>query len=464
MIIVIPLISIPYISRILGAEGIGVYSYTFSIVSYFTIFATFGTSIYAQREIAYCQDNDKKRSVIFYEVLVLRIILSVVALALYFLITMRSQYRFVFIIQSLYIVGVVTDVSWYFQGIEEFGKIVISNSISRIVNLICIFIFVNDVSDLNMYIFMLAAFPVMGNVILWMYIRNNTIRISLKDINPFSHIGGAFQLFIPVVAIQIYTVLDKTMIGLYTDTSVQNGFYEQAMGIIRLSLTIVTSLSTVMVPKISFAFVKGDENAIKRYMLKSYRFTWALALPVTVGIAMVAELLVPWFMGAGFNEVITLIRLGSVIILFVGFSNVIGIQYLGPIKKQNVTTITVIIGAVINFCMNLILIPKYFALGAVISSVVAEGCITICQLVYIVFVRKGFKLKDIFCDCWKYLISILAMIFILCFAKQFLAPTFISTCIFVSIGVVVYILSLLLLKDGLFLEGLNMLIKIIRKK
>ncbi len=464
LLIVIPLITTPYISRVLGAEGIGTYSYTLSIVSYFTIFATFGTSIYAQREIAYCQDNAEKRSIIFYEILVFRAILSVLALTVYFLIIMNSQYKFVFMIQSLYIVGVATDVSWYFQGIEEFGKIVLSNAVARILNLICIFVFVNSVSDVSMYIFILAVFPVIGNIILWIYIRNNTIKIRLRDIHPFSHILGAFQLFIPVVATQIYTVLDKTMIGLYTDTSVQNGFYEQAMGIIRLSLTIVTSLATVIIPKISFAFVKGDMEGIKRYMLKSYRFTWAIALPITVGVAMVAELFVPWFMGNGFGEVIMLMQLGSLIILFVGFSNVIGMQYLGPIRKQNITTATVIIGAIINLCMNLILIPRYFAIGAIISSVVAEGCITMCQLVYIICIRKDFKLKDIVCDCWRYVVAVLIMAFILCFIKQFMSPTIINTCIFVCIGGLAYILILLILKDDLLLDALKEMIKIIRKK
>lgn len=464
LLIVIPLITTPYISRVIGAEGIGVYSYTLSVVSYFTIFAAFGTTIYAQREIAYCQDDIEKRSKIFLEVFFLRFILSIIALIVYFCIILHSQYAHIFVIQSLYIIGIITDVSWYFQGIEEFGKIVFANSVAKILNLICIFLFVNDIYDLNIYILLLALFPVIGNIMLFFTIKNSITKVPLKGLNPFIHIRGAFQLFIPVIATQIYTVFDKTMIGLYTDTSIQNGFYEQAMGVIRLCMTIVTSLVTVMVPKISYAFAKGDMEGIKSYMSKSFRFTWAMGLPIMIGLAMVAELFVPWFMGNGFDEVIILIRLGCILVLFVGFSNVIGVQYLGPVKKQNITTITVIIGSCINLCLNFVLIPRYFAIGAVIASVIAEGSITMCQLVYLIYIRKDFKWKDIIGDSWKYVISVIMMAIVLLICRQFMSPTIAFTVLYVGLGGLIYLLILYILKDSLLLDMLHKMTNIRKHK
>lgn len=464
LLIVIPLITTPYISRVIGAEGIGVYSYTLSIVSYFTIFAAFGTTVYAQREIAYCQDDKEKRSKIFLEVFFLRFILSVIALIVYFCVILHSQDIHVFLIQSLYIIGIITDVSWYFQGMEEFGKIFLANSAAKILNLICIFLFVNDTNDLKKYILLLALFPVVGNIMLLYTIKNSITKVPLKELNPFVHIGGAFQLFIPAVATQIYTVFDKTMIGLYTDTSIQNGFYEQAMGIIRLCMTIVTSLVTVMVPKISYAFAKGDIEGIKHYMNKSFRFTWAMGLPITVGLAMVAELFVPWYMGDGFDEVIILIRLGCILVLFVGFSNVIGVQYLGPVKKQIITTTTVIIGSCINLCMNLVLIPGYFAIGAVIASVIAEGSITMCQLVYLIYMRKDFKWKDILGGVWKYVISVIIMAILLMAFRQLMSPTILFTFLYVGLGGLIYLSTLYILKDSLLLDMLHRMTNIRKHK
>ena len=170
LLLVTPLITTPYTSRVLGADGIGEYSFTASIVSYFTMFAILGSNTYAQREIAYYQTDEKKRSQIFGEIVIFRSITSIIAMAFYCVVLMRVQFQLIYLIQILSIISVATDITWFFQGLEEFGKTVFRNTVFKIVNIVFIFLFVKEKEDINIYVLGICLLQFLSTLSLWGYL------------------------------------------------------------------------------------------------------------------------------------------------------------------------------------------------------------------------------------------------------------------------------------------------------
>lgn len=450
--ILIPLITIPYISRVLGADGIGVVSYAESLVAYFTLFASMGISTYGQREISYVQDSQKERSRIFWETKLLTLATVSGAVLVYLVFISMQEDKLLYGILSLNLVSVLADVSWFFQGLEEFKKTVTRSVLFRILNLFYMFMFVKTRDDVVHYAFALAFFSFACNLSLWWDIRDYIEKPIWYELKPFRNLKVVISLFVPTVAIQVYTVLDKTMIGLITNNSYENGYYEFAMRMSKLVLVVVTSLGTVMVPRIGQYFQKQEYEQIRELMYKSYRFIWFLGMPLTFGLISVSESFVPWYFGEGYLPVVSLLKLLAFLILAIGISNVTGIQYLVPTKRQHLLTYSVVIGAIINFCMNLLLIPEYGAMGAAIASLTAEVVISSVQLYYI---RNELSIARVVSSGFSYLIAAGLMAVGLKFINQYLTPSLMGTGIQVLCGAVIYFGVLVVLRDEFLMNGIK---------
>ena len=216
LVLISPLITIPYIARVLGAENIGIYSYTLSITAYFILFGALGMSLYAQREIAYNQDNPPKYSLIFWEMVLLRII---------------------------------------------------TMSISILTLLI-------------------------GNLSLWLYLPKFLVRIDIRKINILRHLKQTISLFVPQVAVQVYTILDKTMVGTIVQEKAEVGYYDQSQKIIKIALSVVTSLGTVMLPRIANNYIKNEKEAVRVYMEKSFNLIFLLSFPMMFGVCCVTGMII----------------------------------------------------------------------------------------------------------------------------------------------------------------------------
>lgn len=451
--IIIPFITMPYVSRVLLPEGIGVYSFTSSIISYFVLFAVLGTNTYGQREISYLQDNREERTTVFWNIVTLRLISSSILLASYLVfVWTQNDYRVIYLVLSLNLINVALDVTWLLQGVEDFQVVAIRNCIIKILFTVFIFVFVKQADDLWIYALGLGGSTLVGSISLWFSVPKLVDRPRLKKIRPLFDIKTVLSLFIPTIAGSIYTMLDKTMIGLLTSDMNQNGYYEQAMKISKMALMVVTSLGAVMVPRIGHLFAHGVLEELKQYMYKSYRFVWLLGIPLCLGLVSVSRSFVPWFFGEDFLPVIPILQISSFLILAIGINNVTGIQYLIPTKRQNLFSITVLVGAGLNFILNLILIPKYQAVGAAISSVAAETVIAIAQLL---LVRKELSIKQIAKSSNKYLISGLLMLLIVGIIGSFLPPTPLNTVLLIAIGTGCYFAILVVMKDPFLLENLK---------
>lgn len=462
--ILLPLITTPYLSRVLGAESIGIYSYTYSIATYFVLFGTLGVALYGQREIAYVQDNSKKRSIVFWEIFLLKCFTMMISMLIYyFSFCMNGQYKIYFRILLIELITQTIDIIWFFRGIEEFKKTVIRNLIVKAIFFVSIFVFIKSANDLIKYVFIVTLANLIGNFTLWAYIPKYIEKISFKDLHIFRHFKSVILLFIPQIAVQIYTMLDKTMIGYLVADKSETGYYEQAQKIINILTTLITSLGVVMVPRMASTFAKGDKEQLKKYMYNSFRFVFFLAFPIVVGLIIVADKFVPLFFGEGYDRVIILMRIIAPVVLFVGMSNILGTQYLLPVKKQKEYTISVVIGALLNFATNLLLIPSQLAVGASITTIMAEATVVAIQFF---FIRKEFNILEILKLSIKNIIAVSIMALCIVWLGFWNINPVICMGLQIIIGAIAYGISLLVMKDEflrLIFEKLQNKIKFLSK-
>lgn len=446
LVMLLPLITTPYISRVLGANNIGIYSYTLSITTFFILFGSLGVALYGQREIAYHQNNKEKYSRLFWEIIILRFATMFISFIIYYFnfINGSNEYNIYYKILILEIISNAIDISWFFQGLEEFKKIVLRNTFIKIISLILIFVLVKASNDLPVYFWIYAASLFFGNISLWFYLPKYLDRIKLRELRVFRHLKPTAMLFIPQVAVQLYTVLDKTMIGTIVSDKSEVGFYEQAQKIIKMLLTIITSLGVVMMPRVANFFANKDKEKIDENIKKSFRLVFLLSFPLIFFIFTGSDSFVPLFFGAGYEKTALIMKIISPIILFIGLSNVIGTQYLLPIKRQKEYTVSVITGSCINAVFNLILIPEYGAIGASIGTIIAELVVTGVQMYY---TKNDFDFIKIIKIARNYLIAGILMFILILLISQVVTKGMFFLFIQAFIGFLFYIFLLVLMKD-----------------
>lgn len=450
-----PLITAPYISRVLGVEKVGIYSYVGSIQSYFLLFAALGTAVYGNREIAQARDQKEIYSKKFYEIELLTIITSAVCLILWLaLIIFDEKYRLYYIAMIPFILGAMFDISWFYNGLENFKVTVISNFVFKIIGIVCIFLFVNTKNDLMTYIFIMAMTTMLSNLSMWIYLPQYICTVDIKKLKLCEHFKQTIMYFIPTIATSIYTVFDKTLIGIITENDYQNGYYEQATKIINIAKSVsFTAVNAVLSSRMSYLFAKNKEEEVKSRIANSMNFIMFMTIGCCFGIAGVAEKFVPLFFGEGYEEVITLLYIFAPIIVIIGVSNCLGTQYYAPSGRKNDGTKYLLVGSVINLLFNLLLIPRAGAEGAAIASVIAETCIS---FLYLKNCYGFVTLKQLQRYVYKKIIAGTIMFIVVFFLGRIMDRTSILVlALQVILGVFVYVICLLCMKDKWMLNTLN---------
>ncbi|MDE7182028.1 MAG: acyltransferase family protein, partial [Clostridia bacterium] len=348
------------------------------------------------------------------------------------------------IILSINVIAVAFDITFFFKGNEEFGKIVLRNVIIKGASILFIYLFVKDSDDLWIYALIQSGAVILSNLSLWLYLPKQLVKINLKEIRPLKHLKPTIILFLPTIATSVYTSLDKTLIGLITRDDTENGNYEYAEKLVKMALTVLTSLGTVMIPRNSKKFADGDIKGVEANIYKTTQFVLFIGIPLMFGMIAVSDNLIPWYLGAGYDKASTLMKILSPIIPIIGLSNVFGIQFLIPSKQDKKYTLAVILGAVINLVLNLVLIYFLKSYGAAIATVIAETAVTAIMLV---FLRKNIKFGKILVSSWKYWISGITMFAVLYFAFKGYKPTVLHTLFMAACGVLIYFSVLTVLKD-----------------
>ena len=356
----------------------------------------------------------------------------------------HGDYALYYRILLLEMLANCVDISWFYQGMENFKKTALRNIIVKLISVASIFIFVKNENDVSKYLLIYVLTTLLGNISLWLGIRKYIAKVKINELQVWKQLKPTIALFIPQIAIQVYTVLDKTMIGAITNNMSEVGYYEQTQRIIKILMTIITSLGAVMMPRIAKCFADGEHDKIKEYMKNTFKFVYLLALPMIFGIIAVSDSFVPLFFGPNYDEVKLLMKVMSPIILLIGLSNVTGTQYLLSTKKQKQFTVSVVCGAIINTILNFILINKYDALGAVVATVIAELTVLLVQ---IFFVRNDFNFKDLIKSLRNYILSSLIMFLICILLGKIIENIKVSIIVQIVIGIAVYAGFLIILKD-----------------
>lgn len=450
LIIILPLVTAPYVSRILGPENIGAYSYTQSITSYFILFGCIGLNLYGQRECAYNQENIESRSKIFFEIVILKCIMVIVSLVLFVLLTINSKtYKMFLMIQTIELLASALDITWFFQGIEEFKKITIRNFIIKIASVILVFVLIKEKKDIYIYILIYSLSIAFGNISMWLFLRKYISIQYIKKLNIFRHFKPALIIFVPQIATSIYTILDKTMIGFITGDASQVAYYEQAQKIVKLAMAIVTSMGTVMLSRIAFFYNSKKSKEINKAIYKNFDFACFLAFPLCGGLIGISANFIPWFLGSEFKGSILNLIIISPILIFISLSNVIGNQYLLPTMQQKKYTFSVLVGSVINFVCNLILIRYFESVGASISTVLSEFSVTVIQFLLI---RNEFSVSKVIINAKNYMVSSLIMLLVVLLIGTLNINAILITILQIFIGAITYIGLLFLIKDKIFDE------------
>lgn len=451
--IIIPIISAPYISRILKPDGVGTYSFINAIVMYFVLFAGLGTLTYGCREVSYRQNDREGRTKAFWEIELISITASSCAFLIYLLVVAFAfEQNALFLICGIQILGSALDVSWLFSGMEEFKTIVLRNATVKLLCLAGIFLLVKQKQDLWIYILLSSSVPAIGNIALWPALRRHIGAPKWKQLQPLSRLSGMLQLFVPTIAIQIYINIDKLMIGLLTTTSFENGYYEQATKVIKSVQFIVTALGGVVMPRVGRYFEEGDDAAIIKQIYSSFNLVWFMAVPLCFGMIGVAHTFVPVFYGAGYERVEPLIYILVWIIIIIGLDNLIATQYLIPTKQQKVFTKIVFASMICNLLLDAILIPHFLAVGAAAATILSELVVLFSELWVI---RKKFSISRIISMSWKYVISGCVMLAVVLVEEVTLPISAGALVVMILSGAGIYFVMLLVLRDKLMFSAVS---------
>ena len=445
--IIVPFITTPYVSRVLQADGVGAYSYTLATATYMGTFAILGMDIYGQLQIAKYRDDHEQCSRLIYGIFSAKLLTTTITILLYVILEPYiGMYPKLYWIMILFFLAQLFDFTWFFQGIEEFAFILTRNLLVKAIGIVGIFCLVRTQDDLGIYTIIMQGTVLFGNLIVIPYLRKFMIRVPVRQVRISQHLKGGLIYFVPTIATSVYTMLDKSMIGWITKTAYENGYYEQAYKIVQMVLVVVTSLRTVTLPRVVRLYDEKNDYELRSIIDGTIRFAIGISLPMAVGIIMVAPQLIPLFLGEGYEKSIVIVRVLAFLIVVVGLSNLVSGQCLTAMDKQKQANICVITGAVVNFVMNLILIPNCGALGAAIATVAAETLIVI-MLTY--FGREYIKIREMLRQLLKYgLCSALmaAVIYGLNFTGLGMEVLLVLK---IVLGVTVYFGLLLLLKDDL---------------
>ncbi|WP_195265426.1 oligosaccharide flippase family protein [Clostridium sp. 1001275B_160808_H3] len=453
LVLILPLITVPYVSNVLGAKGVGDYSFTFANTQYFVLFGMVGITLYGNRQIAYVRDNKEKLRSTFYSIYLVQVstmILSSIIFIIFSFTFNENLYRTLYLVQGINVLASLVDISWLFIGLEQFKKTVIRNTIVKLVSLASIFIFVKDSNDLVIYTLILALSNLFGNLTFWLYIPKTIGFKNIKVKGLLRHLKASIALFIPQIAIQVYVLLSRTLLGVFTDT-VQVGYYENSQKLVKMALTIATAIGTVMMPKIANTVASGDMKKVKYYISNSFFFMSAISIPLTFGLLGIAKELSPWFFGKEFVGIDSLVIVSSIIILAISWSNVLGTQLLVPLNKIKQFTMSVTIGAIVNLLLNLVLLKKLGSLGACITTVIAEITVTATQFY---FLKKFLDIPKLIKSVLIFFPAGIIMFIVVRFIGISMGAKILTTIIQVSVGGLFYLLFVFMLFKVLYRQNI----------
>ena len=442
LIIILPIITTPYVTRVFSSDDLGTYSYFNSIVTYFLMLATLGVNNYGTKAISGSRKDTRKN---FWGIYTLQLGATLFSSALYILLclTLPAMQNPVAYILGLSLISKGLDISWLFQGLEDFRKITIRNITVRLVGVISIFSFIKTPENLYLYISLITVFELLGQLSMWLPAREFIGKPHFDWKYARQHLKPVILLFLPQIAISLYITLDSTMLGVLASKR-DVGIYDQSLKLVKILLTLVTSLGSVMLPRVSNLLSSGDHKAVNKMHEMSFLIYNLVIFPIMAGMLIVNDDFVTFFLGEDFQEARYAIAIMIFRMFFIGWTNIMGIQILIPHNKNKEFLTSTTVPAIVSVGLNLLLLPKFGYIGAAIVSVLTEVFVWGIQLY---FTRKYLKDVPILKSTVKIFLASILMYFVLSFLKTILIFTpIVNVVVYTIVGAILYSLLILLFK------------------
>ena len=439
----IPLIISPYLTRRLGETSLGIYTYTYSIAYYFVMFSMLGIAKYGQRIIASRRQDSISLRRTFWSLFSLHILISILSVVVYiiFCVFVFKDTKIIYYAQTLYVLSAMFDIVWFFYGIEQFKIVVIRNTIVKILELLLIFTLVKTKDDILTYTLIMAGSVLAAQICVLPSVVKFVppIKFALSDMK--EHFKPMLVLSIAVIAIGLYTVFDKTLLGILASKE-DVAFYEYSNRIISLPKTFIGVIGTVLFPRACNCIANNDFSQAKKYYKYSLLAVYFIGIGSIFGIIAVADLLSVVYYGEAFYICGNVMKAMVPLVLIIGVGEIVRLQFLIPLKKDALYTIGIIINAVINIAISVLLIPKLGIYGAILGTISAEMFGLLFQGY---LVKQYIDIKNTLLTAVPFVISGSIMLLTIEAIKLFYNSTVIHLSIQVVVGALAYVISLVIL-------------------
>lgn len=391
LLILVPIVTIPYVSRILGAEQVGIYSYTNSVASYFVLIAKLGIEQYGVRLISKAGSDRRLRSESFWSAWASQLAASVPAVLLYVAYSMAHPRggTTIALLWGFWVLSSALDISWLLFGVEEFRLPTIRNFTTKLLGIAFILIFCRDQGDLWAYVLGISITYLANSLLVLPFIGRYVDFVMPRWSEIKKHFIPNLQLFAPIVAMSLYIQMNKILLGQLSSME-QAGFYEYADKIARMPISIISAICTVMLPHMTAKITSGDREGAVKLLGKSLWYMEGMSIGIAFGIASISPELVPLFLGNDYEACVLVIPSVAVALPFIAMSNVIGVQFMLPSDSDKAYTQSVWGGAVVNLAFCVLFIPRFGAMGAAFATIAAELSVLAIQMAS---VRKELPIK-----------------------------------------------------------------------
>lgn len=436
--VLFPLITFPYIARVLAPNGLGAVSFVDNYTQYFTLVAAMGIPIYGIREIAKTRDSLTLRSRIFSELMVIHVLLtSILALAYivsYLFVPLLQKYTPMFWSGTMLLLSSAFVVEWCYQGLEKFAFITKRTIVLRIAAILAIFVFVKEPEDAGIYYAINCTTVLVSAVVNQLYLRKD-VPFTFRGLRLTRHFKPLLYISSTAMVSSVYTLLDSVLLGFYTNPQ-EVGFYTTSVKISKLAIMVLSAISAVLVPSLSKSFYESRIHDTQRLLSKSFDYTSLIGVPLCIGLITTAEPLILVFSGSAFTPAILSLRILAPTVLLVGVSYIFGMQILNPSGSESLFFKATLIGMLVSICFNVLLIPQLHHIGTAISNLIVE---TIVMALLVKYSRSCINFKPAWVNVTRSFVAALPFFVIASLAHYFKLTPIIALLLNMLVGAFFYI-------------------------
>ena len=452
---IFPLITFPYASRILHASGIGVVTFATSVINYFSMFGMLGIPMYGIRACAKVRDDERKLAITVKEIMILNsLFMSLSLLTFFFLIFTVDKFTqnyMLYIIMSSTLLFNVLGVDWLYKALERYSYITLRSLVFKVISICLLFILVKNQKDYVMYGAITVFSAVGSNLLNFINLKKVIDYSAIRGVklNFTKHIKPILVFFMLTVSTTIYLNVDTTLLG-FIKGDIEVGYYSAAVKIKQILVSLVTSLGAVLLPRLSFHYEKGNLKIFNDLLQKALVFVFLISIPLVIYFIMFAKESILFLSGRNFLSAVLPMQLILPSVFFIGISNLTGMQILVPTNREKLVVISTVVGAIVDVCLNSVLIPNLGSMGAAISGSIAELSVTIVQIYFLkeTIFPLFFKIPFI-----KIIGACLSSIIITTMITNIIVTTPFLTLILSSIiFFVIYIIVLIILREQFILN------------